>query len=183
MRKMLAMVGLTCLALGASTAAAQVFNGDFSAGIGGWTPSGNGPSVSWHPTFGNPAGSAYFYHNGGGDAALTQGFLCGSGHGGGNCNITLDYRQYVMGGAQIQIIIEIDGIATYTMNHATEDAEWHTVALTVPCGDHLLSFKVNTLALPFLAGWSVFLDNVAGECVAVVRDQESDWGTLKALYR
>lgn len=183
-RQVLAFLILATLGLGAATAAtAQIVNGDFSTGIGGWTPLSTGPTVGWHPSAGNPGGTAYFYHNGGGNAELSQTFSCGSAHGNGNCNITLDYHISVNGGAQIQVSVEVDGIAGFTAVHAAEDPAWHTVPLTVPCGDHTLTFKVHTIALPFLARWDVFLDNVAGECVAVVGDDVQDWGALKAQYR
>lgn len=174
---------LMILGLMATAASSQVVNGDFATGIAGWTPSSTGPTVSWHPSAGNPGGTAYFYYNGGGDAALSQAFSCGSAHGDGNCNLTLDYQIFVISGAQIQVVIEIDGIVGHSVIYSAEDPSWHTVPLTVPCGDHTVTFKVNTIALPFLARWDVFLDNVAGECVAVVGDEATAWGAFKARYR
>ena len=183
MRKIQFLVSIVCVAGLAAAASAQVANGDFSTGIGGWTPTTSGPSVSWHPSAGNPGGAAYFYHNGGGNAALSQSFTCGAAHGGGDCDITLDYRYFVTGGAQVQVIIELDGIVGYTATHIAEDAAWHTIPLTVPCGDHILAFQVNTVALPFLGQWHVFMDNVAGECTLPVADEGREWGSLKAIFR
>ncbi len=95
--------------------------------------------------------------------------------GDGDCDVSFDYRYFVMGGAQIQIVVEINGIAGSTATHVTEDSARRTVPLAVACGDSTLEFRVSTVALPFLANGHVFPDNVAGEA--------RDRGTLRALYR
>lgn len=167
----------------ATAASAQVYNGDFASSIVGWTVGGVGVPVSWHPTVGNPGGSAYFYGAYGGNGSIEQMFQCGGGHGDGNCDISLEYRYYLSSGAAVQVAVSVDNIDLFVMNHTTESPLWNPLTLTVPCGLHTIKFTTNTITLGTFGQWSVFLDNVQGLCTAVVPEETQDWGTLKAIYR
>jgi hypothetical protein len=180
-RVALAVILILC---GAAAASAQVFNGDFATSIVGWTLGGVGVPVSWHPTVGNPGGSAYFYGAYGGNGSMEQVFQCGGGHGDGNCDISLEYRYYVSGGAAVEVVVSVDNIDLYTANHSVESALWNPVTVAVPCGLHTIKVTTNTITMgTFFGQWSVFLDNVQGLCTAVVPEETQDWGSLKAIYR
>ncbi len=180
--KNLALVALVVL-LAATSASAQVTNGDFATSISGWTLGGAGVPISWHPTVGNPGGSAYFYGAYGGTGSIDQMFQCGGGHGDANCDISLEYRYYLSGGASVQVVVSIDNVDVYTVNHVTESPLWNPVTLTVPCGLHSIKVSTNTLSMGTFGQWAVFADNVQGLCTSVVPDEAQGWGTLKATYR
>lgn len=170
--------------IAAVSASAQITNGDFATSIAGWSTASTGPSISHHPTVGNPGGSAYFYGTGGGgNASMQQSFVCGSTHGDGTCAVALEYRYYLSSGAGVQVVVEIDNVVVQTANHTTESPLWNAVSLSVPCGPHDIRISVNTLTMGTFGQWSVFLDNVAAECTLPVPNQMQEWGTLKAIYR
>lgn len=179
-RLALAVILVLC---GAVAASAQVSNGDFATSIAGWTLGGVGVPISWHPTVGNPGGSAYFYGAYGGNGSMEQMFQCGGGHGDDTCDISLEYRYFLSSGAAVQVVVSVDNIDLYTANHTTESPLWNPVTVAVPCGLHTIKVTTNTLSMGTFGQWSVFLDNVQGLCTAVVPDETQDWGTLKATYR
>ncbi|MBK6733148.1 MAG: hypothetical protein IPG61_03520 [bacterium] len=137
MRRMLLSFALAVLC--AAPVSAQILNGDFTTSLASWTTSSTGPTVSHHPSNGNPGGAAYIFYNwGGGGASLEQAFTCGSSHGTSSCAVTLDYQYYVLGGAAVQVTIEIDNTVAYSATHAAENPVWQTIPLAVPCGNHVL---------------------------------------------
>lgn len=176
-------IGALIVLCAATAASAQVYNGDFATSIVGWTLGGVGVPISWHPTVGNPGGSAYFYGAYGGNGSMEQMFQCGGGHGDDNCDISLEYRYFLSSGAAVQVVVSVDNIDLYTANHTTESAAWNPVNVTVPCGLHTIKVTTNTISMGTFGQWSVFLDNVQGVCTAVVPEETQDWGTLKAIYR
>ncbi|MBK6900535.1 MAG: hypothetical protein IPH09_15205 [bacterium] len=182
MRRSLLLASLALLC--AAPASAQILNGDFTTSIASWVPSSTGPSVSHHPSAGNPGGAAYIFYNWtGGNASIEQPFICGSSHGNGNCAISLDYLFYLSGGAAVQVVVELDGQFVYVMNHTAESSLWHTVPLEVPCGPHTIKIHANTITLGGFGGWSVFVDNVTAECTEVVAEETQAWGAIKGIYR
>ncbi len=182
MRRMLLSFALAVLC--AAPVSAQILNGDFTTSLASWTTSSTGPTVSHHPSNGNPGGAAYIFYNwGGGGASLEQAFTCGSSHGTSSCAVTLDYQYYVLGGAAVQVIIEIDNTVAYSATHAAENPVWQTIPLAVPCGNHVLRLSANTITLGSFGSWSVFVDNVAAECTDVVGEETQAWGVIKGLYR
>lgn len=182
MRRSLLLVSLALIS--AAPASAQILNGDFTTSIASWVPFTTGPSVSHHPSAGNPGGAAYFFYNWtGGNASLEQPFICGSSHGNGNCAVSLDYRYYLSGGAAVQVAILLDNQFVYVMNHTTESPLWHTIPLEVPCGPHTIAIHANTITLGSFGGWSVFVDNVTAECTEVVDAESRAWGAIKGIYR
>ncbi len=74
MRRSLLLASLALLC--AAPASAQILNGDFTTSIASWVPSSTGPSVSHHPSAGNPGGAAYIFYNWtGGNASITRTLL------------------------------------------------------------------------------------------------------------
>lgn len=182
MRPILLLAALALL--GAAPASAQILNGDFTTTLAPWTVASTGPTVSQHPTNGNPGGAAYFFYNwGGGGASIEQAFVCGSTHGNGSCAISLDYRFYLAGGAAVQVVVEIDNLIVYTTNHTAESPLWNTVPLAVPCGPHTIRIHANTITLGTFGSWSVFIDNVTAECTETVAEETQAWGAIKGIYR
>ncbi len=183
MRPLLLLAALALLC--AAPVSAQVLNGDFTTSIASWTTSSTGPSVSHHPSNGNPGGAAYIFYNWtAGNASLMQTFNCGTSHdGGGNCAISLDYRYYLSAGTEIQVVVEIDNVVVYTVNLTSENSQWITVPLAVACGSHDLKITANTITMGSFGSWSVFVDNVTAECTEIVADESQTWGAIKGIYR
>ncbi len=182
MRRSLLLASLALLC--AAPASAQILNGDFTISIAPWSTSTTGPTVTHHPSAGNPGGAAYFFYNfGGGGASLSQAFTCGTAHGDGACDVSLDYRYYLSGGAAVQVMVALDNLIVYGMTHSVESSQWITLPLAVSCGPHTIEIFANTISLGTFGSWSVFVDNVTAECTSTVAEETRTWGAIKGIYR
>jgi hypothetical protein len=174
----------------AFSAHAQVSNGDFSAGTGGWSASSTDNVTTYYDgAGGNPGGAAVIFGNGGfftepeGQGTYTQTFDCGEAGGSSTCTITFQYRSVLSSGVQVSVEAYVDGIALFSAVANGGVSGWTNASVTVPCGTHQLTFRALYHDGGFSDEWRIFFDNVEAECDSAVGNEEMSWGTLKAsLY-
>jgi hypothetical protein len=176
----------------ATAAHAQISNGDFSAGLGGWIPtqtdevttSGAGADAT-----GSPGGVALIFGNGGfltepeGSGSISQTFDCGEAGTQANCVISFQYQRVLSGGVTVRLDAIVDGGVEFTTVLSGTSAVWTDVSFAVPCGTHNLRLQATYLDGGFSDEWRVFLDNVTAECESPVANDEMEWGTFKATYQ
>jgi hypothetical protein len=174
----------------AFSAQAQVSNGDFSAGTGGWSASSTDNVSTYHDaTGGNPGGTAVIFGDGGfftepeGQGTYTQTFDCGEAGSGSNCTITFQYRSVLDSGVLVNIDAFIDGVAQFSVPVTGGNSGWNDVSISVPCGTHQLTLRALYFDGGFEDEWRIFFDNVEAECDSAVGNEDMSWGALKAsLY-
>ena len=155
------------LILGGS-AAAQINNGDFSAGGAGWTVASPGGFwvVEFLPVDGNPDGHAHMHSpfgNSEGEACISQVFDCGTPGDPGVCGITLDYRHETWDSGPLagRVRVFLDGQLVHTS--PSEDVQpWTTIELSTPCGTHEIALCLQVDAGN--NGWDAGFDNVTAQC-------------------
>lgn len=187
MRRILAPVLLGLLL--ATTAGAQVTNGDFTAGLTGWTPSSTGPAAVQFAAFGWPADSANLRRiwtitgPTTGTASISQEFSCDGGGEGGHCDIRLD-RYINTNGPVVTFRVWVDGVIVHEFAHGPLNrSDWVPVAVQVGCGEHTLDIAATATVTSSTDDWNVNLDNVVGVCEGSVATEDAAFGALKATYR
>lgn len=181
----LALLGL----LLAATASAQIVNGDFSAGVTGWTPATSGTAGIQFTAFGLPDFSVNLRRvltiTGGptGTASISQTFECTAEGEGGTCEIQLD-RLINTNGPPVTFIVNVDGDLAHSFTHGPLNRnDWAHVSVQVGCGVHTLVIAATATVAEDQDDWNVNVDNVVAACVGSVANEARAFGALKATYR
>ncbi len=172
-------------------AAAQINNGDFEAGLGGWASEApTGWVVSSMSSGGNPDGRALIqndpYGLSAGHGCILQSFECGASAPNQYCIVSFDYllQSFGMPGLTVHVSAVIDGAVQFDAAYTTSTPAWVSASATVPCGVHTLG-----LCLDVPPGgveptfWRVSFDNVTASCHPTIGVQPSPWGAIKRLFR
>jgi hypothetical protein len=174
----------------ASSAGAQVVNGDFEAGGTGWSVDrpatwvpGDGSTIEFDAAGGNPNGFAYMHSPwgaSGGLGRILQTFICGTDPS-GECLITVDYRHRSVDASPLtgRVKIFVDGVLKHT-SPPSNDQPWTTVTISAACGPHVLALCLEVD--PGNNGWEAGFDNVTAHCDVQVDVAPSTWSTVKHLY-
>jgi len=188
MRTLRSMLALPLLILAlAGTAAASIpqgiANGDFCNGGIGWNVNA---LPGWNVTFPAAGGNPDCYgriqspfSGSGGTSSIFQTFNCGEVGLPANCIITFDYKLESLDSAPgtAVVVVLVDGVAQFTSPAAPTD--WTNVTITVPCGNHVLSFDLSVA--PQNNGWAACFDNAIAHCEPIVPTASSTWGRIKSL--
>ena len=183
----LAILSLLLFATGSD---AQVSNGDFSAGLGGWLPTQT-DEVTTSPDLGggNPGTAALIFGNGGfftepeGSGSISQTFDCGDAGSQSTCVISFQWRKVFSGGVSVRLDAIVNGSVEYTSTPGGGSSGWNDVSFSVPCGTQNLRLQATFVDGGFATEWRLWFDNVTAECDAAVPSEELNWGTLKATYK
>ncbi|MBC8366801.1 hypothetical protein H8E52_05255 [bacterium] len=170
----------------ASTAHAQIDNGDFEDGLGLWVPLADDYYLADRRSGGNPGYHAYMQSHPiwPGSATWHQTFDCGEEDptGVSLCFITFDYYLHNLGdySETAMFTVEVDHELVYSSPLGAQWIDWTTISLEVPCGRHLIVFKHSTSSGG--NSWAAGFDNVSAECLDSTAADTSDWGRVKILY-
>jgi len=184
-KQSLTLITVILLSLVASTAMADIMDGDFSNGGGDWTVSADpGFSATFPGTGGIPGAFARLYAdfpNTGGQVCISQTFMCGDVDQGTECTVGFDYILTPIDANQgsARIIVIIDGFVSVVVDHAT--ADWESVSYVVPCGQHTIEICLEVD--PDHNMWEAGIDNVRAACTGGVANEIRQWDGIKTLYR
>ena len=175
-----------CITATASTALADIYNGDFEAGGDGWTVDAPAEWAVEFPTEGgNPGGHALIVappHNPG-EACIRQVVACGEGEG--SCSVTFQFgtwQEYrtTPASREFQIRLYVDDALIYEFM-ATDRFLWIERTVDIPCGVHELAFCFEINDDP--QTWKGIYDNIATRCddpIPVVQERRT---SLKVRFR
>lgn len=187
MRNLKSIMVLAAMLAVAGPAAAQLVNGDFSAGLSGWTIASSGSGLVLGNSYGNPGPSVMLSGEGNdtnvGTASIAQTFLCGDGGVTGSCAIAFDYMCEASLSSVVHFTVELDNIVVFTVDHDVTMAAFTPVAFSAPCGEHTLKFTASNAVAGIFNHWYIGLDNITASCQAAVADEARSWSAVKATYR
>lgn len=185
LKKSLTVLIVLSISLLASTAMADIMNGEFDGGPTDWNPNSDlGLGISFPAAGGNPGAYALLesaFSNTGGSACIMQTFICGDPSQGTECTIGFDYFLNPIDAAPgtARLIVIIDGITSVVVDHGTQG--WNSVSYVVPCGSHTIQFCL--VVDPENNAWQAGIDNVQSECTGGVPNETFRWNSIKSIYR